>query len=81
MPSPRRVQLGVVAGQRARRQQSRVRRRRDEDAIVVFDEWCQASGVSHFNDESLSPHYAHVGNVMSVTQQSPERKRAAMRSP
>ena len=40
----------------------------------VFDEWCQASGVSHFNDESLSPHYAHVGNVMSVTRQSPEKE-------
>jgi choline dehydrogenase-like flavoprotein len=37
----------------------------------VFDEWCQTSGVPHFDEETLAPHYAHVGEVMSVTGQSP----------
>jgi choline dehydrogenase-like flavoprotein len=37
----------------------------------VFDEWCHTSGVTHFNEASLAPHYTRVGDVMSVTRQSP----------
>ena len=40
----------------------------------VFDEWCHTSGASHFTDASLAPHYAHVGEVMSVTRQSPNNE-------
>jgi choline dehydrogenase-like flavoprotein len=36
----------------------------------VFDEWARSSGVDSISAESLAPHYAYVGDVMSVTRQT-----------
>ncbi len=36
----------------------------------VFDEWRELSGVDQIDRESLEPHYGHIGEVMSVTEQS-----------
>jgi len=36
----------------------------------VFDEWREKSGVRDVTAETLEPHYQHVGEVMSVTQQT-----------
>jgi choline dehydrogenase-like flavoprotein len=36
----------------------------------VFDEWRELSGVDEIDRENLEPHYRHIGEVMSVTEQS-----------
>lgn len=36
----------------------------------TFDEWRTQSGVDSINSNTLEPHYHHVGEVMSVTQQT-----------
>lgn len=38
----------------------------------VFDEWREKSGVNEINNETLEPHYQHIAEVMSVTQQTLE---------
>jgi choline dehydrogenase-like flavoprotein len=38
----------------------------------VFDEWRNSSGVDAFSSKTLEPHYAHVAEVMSVTEQATE---------
>lgn len=38
----------------------------------VLDEWRERSGVAEINAETLEPHYRHVGEVMSVTRQTPD---------
>jgi choline dehydrogenase-like flavoprotein len=40
----------------------------------VFDDWRNVSGASHFDGDVLAPHYAHVGDVLSVTRQSASRE-------
>jgi choline dehydrogenase-like flavoprotein len=36
----------------------------------IFEEWRHSTGASHFDGETLAPHYGRVGAVMSVTRQS-----------
>lgn len=45
----------------------------------VFDEWRELSGIADLGGESLAPHYAHVGEVMSVTRQSPGQENRSNR--
>lgn len=40
----------------------------------IFDEWRQTSGAAHFEADTLEPHYSYVGNVLSVTRQSPSKE-------
>ena len=38
---------------------------------AVLAEWQQATGLDDFDPAALEPHYAHVGDTLSVTAQSP----------
>lgn len=40
----------------------------------VLDEWQHVSGAAHFDQDVLAPHYQHVGDVLSVTRQSPSKE-------
>ncbi len=42
----------------------------------VFDEWREVSRLDDLTFDQLLPHYQHVGQVMSVTQQGPELENA-----
>ncbi|MGB2715350.1 MAG: GMC family oxidoreductase [Vicinamibacterales bacterium] len=40
----------------------------------ILDEWRHVSGAAHFDEAVLASHYQHVGNVLSVTRQSPSKE-------
>ena len=40
----------------------------------VFDEWKAATGTDSIDASSLEPHYAHAGEILSVTRQDPRRE-------
>jgi choline dehydrogenase-like flavoprotein len=43
----------------------------------VFDEWAEASGIADLTSNLLFPHYAYVGEVLSVTRQSARHENRA----
>jgi choline dehydrogenase-like flavoprotein len=43
----------------------------------VFAEWAEASGITGLSADSLSPHYAHIGDVLSLTRQSVRQENRA----
>jgi choline dehydrogenase-like flavoprotein len=43
----------------------------------VFDEWGETSGIAGLTSDLLAPHYAYVGDVLSVTRQSVRQENRA----